>query len=67
MINTVPSAQQPDRSLEFILGNKRKKNSVEETFNATVGWFYRFKNRVELHHVKITGEATSAVPQNLAF
>jgi hypothetical protein len=28
-------------------------------FNASVGWFDRFKNWVQLHNAKITGEAAS--------
>jgi hypothetical protein len=38
----------------------RKNNEVEETFNASVGWFDRFKTRVHLHNVTITGEPASA-------
>ncbi|XP_051842461.1 uncharacterized protein LOC127554692 [Antechinus flavipes] len=32
----------------------------EETFAASVGWFNRFKNRLQLHNAKITREAASA-------
>ncbi|XP_036597382.1 tigger transposable element-derived protein 1-like [Trichosurus vulpecula] len=46
---------------------KENGNEVdsEETFSASGGWFDRFKNRVHLHHVKITGEIASA-DENMA-
>jgi hypothetical protein len=37
--------------------NERKHKEVEEIFNVGVGWFDQFKNRVQIHNVKITGEA----------
>jgi hypothetical protein len=40
--------------------DKRKSNELEETFNASVGWFDRFKNRVQLYNVKITSEVACA-------
>lgn len=39
---------------------KGKGNEVEDMFNASVGWVDLFKNWVQLHNVKITGEAASA-------
>uniref|UniRef100_A0A5F8GLC9 Tigger transposable element-derived protein 1-like n=1 Tax=Monodelphis domestica TaxID=13616 RepID=A0A5F8GLC9_MONDO len=46
---------------------KENGNEVdsEETFSASGGWFDRFKNRVHLHHVKITGEIANA-DENMA-
>jgi hypothetical protein len=39
---------------------KEQNNAVEESFNARVGWFDRYKNRVQLHNVEPTGEEASA-------
>jgi hypothetical protein len=33
-----------------------KEKNYEETFTASVGWFELFKNRVQLHNVKINSE-----------
>jgi hypothetical protein len=32
-------------------------------FHANKGWFYRFKNRVKLHNIKLTGGAATASKQ----
>jgi hypothetical protein len=42
------------------LFKRAKKENNEETFNANVEWFDQFKNRVQLHNIKITVEAVSA-------
>jgi hypothetical protein len=34
-------------------------HELEETFNASVGWFYRVKNQVQLHNVKAVRKAVS--------
>ncbi len=36
------------------------EGECEETFVASNGWFYRYKNRVGWHNIKIQGEAASA-------
>jgi hypothetical protein len=42
------------------LFKRMKKEEVEERFKASIGWFDRFNSRVQLHNVKIIGEAASA-------
>ncbi|GFY73545.1 tigger transposable element-derived protein 1 [Trichonephila inaurata madagascariensis] len=34
-------------------------NDISETFNASRGWFNRFKPRNNFHIIKVTGEAAS--------
>ncbi|KAM6471896.1 uncharacterized protein PHA67_002618 isoform 2-T2 [Liasis olivaceus] len=48
------------KALSLFQRVKEKNNEVEEIFNASVGWFDRFKNRVQLRNVKMAGEAASA-------
>jgi hypothetical protein len=48
------------KALNLFMGVKETNNEVDETSNSSDGWFDRFKNRVQLHNVKITGKAASA-------
>ena len=38
---------------------QNEKGDTSENFVASRGWFYRFKNRNNLHNIQITGEAAS--------
>jgi len=38
----------------------QQKEGGNETFNASKGWFARFKQRSQIHCIKISGEAASA-------
>jgi len=38
----------------------QQKESVKKTFNASKGWFARFKQHSQIHYIKISGEAASA-------
>ena len=38
---------------------QNEKGDTSENFIASRGWFYRFKNRNNLHNIQITGKATS--------
>lgn len=49
------------KRFKFVYKNERKNSEVDETFNASVGSFGRFKTRGHLSNVKITGEAVSAI------
>ncbi|XP_063152245.1 uncharacterized protein LOC134492057 isoform X1 [Candoia aspera] len=48
------------KALSLFKRVKEKNSEVDEIFNASVGWFDRFKNRVQLRNVKITGELARA-------
>jgi hypothetical protein len=48
------------KALNLFMRVKEKNNEGEETFNTSVGWLDRFKNRVQLHNVTIPAKAASA-------
>ncbi|XP_041053574.1 tigger transposable element-derived protein 1-like [Carcharodon carcharias] len=48
------------KSLYDDLQNEQGESSQSESFNASRGWFERFKKRSYLHSIKVTGEVTSA-------
>ena len=52
--------QEKAKSLYEGLKKKHSEESEGASFNASHGWFHRFKARANLHDVKVSGEAASA-------
>ena len=52
--------QEKAKSLYEDLKKKYGEESDGPSFNASCGWFYRFKARANLHNVKVSDETTSA-------
>ena len=52
--------QEKAKSLYEDLKKKHGEESEGASFNASHGWFHRFKARANLHNVKVSGEAASA-------
>ena len=52
--------QEKAKSLYEDLKKKHGEESEGSPFNASHGWFHRFKTRAILHNVKVSGEAASA-------
>ncbi|XP_043291812.1 tigger transposable element-derived protein 1-like isoform X1 [Cervus canadensis] len=52
--------QEKAKSLYEDLKKKYGEESDGPSFNASCGWFYRFKARANLHNVKVSDEAMSA-------
>ena len=52
--------QEKAKSLYEDLKKKHGKESEGTSFNASHGWFHRFKARASLHNVKVSGETASA-------
>ncbi|GLV42305.1 cag [Carabus blaptoides fortunei] len=53
--------QEKARQIHAVLKYNMGQSSADtETFNASWGWFRRFKIRANLHHFKMTGDAASA-------
>jgi transposase-like protein len=52
--------QEKALSLFKDLKAKHGESVAGDTFNASHGWFNRFKARAKLHNIKVTGEAASA-------
>ena len=51
--------QEKAKSLYEDLKKKHGEESESTSFNASHGWFHRFKARANLHNVKVSGEAAS--------
>ncbi|MEE6460213.1 hypothetical protein FKM82_000895 [Ascaphus truei] len=49
-----------DQSQRHDIKQQHGQGTTEETFTASKGWFMRFKERANLHNIKVTGEAASA-------
>ena len=52
--------QEKVKSLYEDLNKKHGEESEGASFNASHGWSHRFKARVNLHNIKVSGEAASA-------
>ena len=52
--------QHKAKSLFNDLKAKEGEGSKEEDFNASRGWFQRFRQRYHFHNIKVTGEAASS-------
>ena len=52
--------QEKTKSLYNDLKKKHSEESEGASFNASHGWFHRFKARANLHNVKVSDEAASA-------
>ncbi|MEE6509355.1 hypothetical protein FKM82_025734 [Ascaphus truei] len=48
-----------DQSQRHDIKQQHGEGTTEETFTASKGWFMRFKERANLHNIKVTGEAAS--------
>ena len=51
--------QEKAKSLYEDLKKKHSEESEGASFNASHGWFHRFKVRANLHNVKVSGETAS--------
>lgn len=49
-----------EKALSLFKALQDKHGDNDDTFNASSGWFNRFKSRAKLHNIKVTGEAASA-------
>lgn len=52
--------QEKAKSLFGDLKQKASEEEIGQTFNASQGWFERFKKRFRLHSLKLTGETAGA-------